>query len=225
MWEGDKIFLRLLEENVPFFSLKLQYQGRPAGPGGAEWEADCMIPALTLEPLSWDDLPEAAVLWADPAVIRWTNIAAPCTEAGAADRLEHLLDCQRGLPFSTVFALREGRHSGDWPAARRWIRPPDLWAVLPAASRLLGPGLGTCGCGGGTAAPGTAGTGPGAGRHGGREYRQRPNSGAAGLCPHRRPPQGFLPGGADAGYLGLRPPLGWSGGDRLTGTAPCNMKK
>ena len=27
MWEGDKIFLRLLEENVPFFSLKLQYQG------------------------------------------------------------------------------------------------------------------------------------------------------------------------------------------------------
>ena len=38
-----------------------------------------MIPALTLEPLSWDDLPEAAVLWADPAVIRWTNIAAPCT--------------------------------------------------------------------------------------------------------------------------------------------------
>ena len=41
-----------------------------------------MIPALTLEPLSWDDLPEAAVLWADPAVIRWTNIAAPCTEAG-----------------------------------------------------------------------------------------------------------------------------------------------
>lgn len=40
-----------------------------------------------------------------------------------------------------------------------------------------------------------------------------------------RPPQGFLPGGADAGYLGLRPPLGWSGGDRLTGTAPCNMKK
>ncbi len=26
-WEGDKIFLRLLEENVPFFSLKLRYQG------------------------------------------------------------------------------------------------------------------------------------------------------------------------------------------------------
>lgn len=27
MWEGDKIFLRLLEEKGPFFSLKLQYEG------------------------------------------------------------------------------------------------------------------------------------------------------------------------------------------------------
>lgn len=27
LWEGDKIFLRLLEENVPFFSLKLVYRG------------------------------------------------------------------------------------------------------------------------------------------------------------------------------------------------------
>ena len=27
LWEGDKIFLRLLEENAPFFSLKLRYQG------------------------------------------------------------------------------------------------------------------------------------------------------------------------------------------------------
>jgi len=26
-WEGDKIFLRLLEENEPFFSLKLKYEG------------------------------------------------------------------------------------------------------------------------------------------------------------------------------------------------------
>ena len=26
-WEGDKIFLRLLEENAPFFSLKLRYEG------------------------------------------------------------------------------------------------------------------------------------------------------------------------------------------------------
>ena len=27
MWEGDRIFLRLLEEDAPFFSLKLRYQG------------------------------------------------------------------------------------------------------------------------------------------------------------------------------------------------------
>ena len=27
MWEGDKIFLRLLDEDVPFFSLKLVYRG------------------------------------------------------------------------------------------------------------------------------------------------------------------------------------------------------
>ena len=27
LWEGDKIFLRLLEENTPFFSLKLVYRG------------------------------------------------------------------------------------------------------------------------------------------------------------------------------------------------------
>jgi len=27
MWEGDKIFLQLLEENGSFFSLKLKYEG------------------------------------------------------------------------------------------------------------------------------------------------------------------------------------------------------
>ena len=27
MWEGDAIFLRLLDENAPFFSLKLRYEG------------------------------------------------------------------------------------------------------------------------------------------------------------------------------------------------------
>ena len=27
IWEGDKIFLRLIEEKVPFFSLKLEYEG------------------------------------------------------------------------------------------------------------------------------------------------------------------------------------------------------
>lgn len=27
LWEGDRIFFRLLEENAPFFSLKLRYKG------------------------------------------------------------------------------------------------------------------------------------------------------------------------------------------------------
>ena len=27
LWEGDKIFFRLLNENAPFFSLKLAYRG------------------------------------------------------------------------------------------------------------------------------------------------------------------------------------------------------
>lgn len=27
IWEGDAVFLRLLEENLPFFSLKLRYEG------------------------------------------------------------------------------------------------------------------------------------------------------------------------------------------------------
>jgi 8-oxo-dGTP diphosphatase len=27
IWEGDKIFFRLLDENLPFFSLKLRYKG------------------------------------------------------------------------------------------------------------------------------------------------------------------------------------------------------
>ena len=27
IWEGDKIFLKLINENAPFFSLKLEYDG------------------------------------------------------------------------------------------------------------------------------------------------------------------------------------------------------
>ena len=83
-----------------------------------------MTPALTLEPLSRAHLPETAALWADPAVIRWTNIAAPCTAAEAAERLDRLLACQRGLPAPAVFAVREGAAFRAWPAVRRWTRPP-----------------------------------------------------------------------------------------------------
>ena len=53
-----------------------------------------MTAPLTLEPLSRAHLPEVSALWADPAVIRYTNIAAPCTAAASADRL--------------VFAVLEG---------------------------------------------------------------------------------------------------------------------
>ena len=67
-----------------------------------------MTPALTLESLSRAHLPEAAALWADPAVIRYTNIAAPCTPAETAARLDCLLDCQQSLPAPAVFAVREG---------------------------------------------------------------------------------------------------------------------
>ena len=27
LWEGDRIFMKLLKENAPFFSLKLRYEG------------------------------------------------------------------------------------------------------------------------------------------------------------------------------------------------------
>ena len=83
-----------------------------------------MTPVLTLEPLSRAHLPEAEALWADPAVIRYTNIAAPCTASEAAERLDRLLDFQRGLPAPTIFAVREGAAFRAWPAVRRWTRPP-----------------------------------------------------------------------------------------------------
>ena len=66
-----------------------------------------MTAPLTLEPLSRAHLPEMSALWADPAVIRYTNIAAPCTAAESADRLDCLLDCQRGLPSPAIFAVWE----------------------------------------------------------------------------------------------------------------------
>ena len=107
-----------------------------------------MIPALTLEPLSWDDLPEAAVLWADPAVIRWTNIAAPCTEAGAADRLENPPACQRtafrglaGCPPVDTAAGIYGLFYQLLPAC--WGRGLGLAAAAEALRRLerLAPAL------------------------------------------------------------------------------------
>ena len=63
---------------------------------------------VTLEPLSADHLAGAAALWGNPAVIRFTRVARPCTRIEAAERLELLLDGQRGLPGATVFAVRWG---------------------------------------------------------------------------------------------------------------------
>ncbi len=45
LWTGDKIFLRLLAENVPFFSLKLRYQGSTL--------ADVEMNGRALAPQEW----------------------------------------------------------------------------------------------------------------------------------------------------------------------------
>ena len=67
-----------------------------------------MTAPLTLEPLSRVLLPDVSALWADTSVIRYTNIAAPCTAAESADRLDSLLNCQRDLPAPAIFAVLEG---------------------------------------------------------------------------------------------------------------------
>ena len=45
LWEGDRIFFRLLNENAPFFSLKLRYEGERL----AEWALNGETPHLTKE--------------------------------------------------------------------------------------------------------------------------------------------------------------------------------
>ena len=185
-----------------------------------------MIPALTLEPLSWDDLPEAAVLWADPAVIRWTNIAAPlhggggrqtgwntCWTASGGCRSPRSLPSGRtafrglaGCPPVDTAAGIYGLFYQLLPAC--WGRGLGLAAAAEALRRLerLAPALVLAD----TVAENTA------------SVRILERLGFVRTAVHHR---AFCREGADAGYLGLRPPLGWSGGDRLTGTAPCNMKK
>ena len=39
IWEGDKIFLRLLDEEAPFFSLKLRYKGERLAEAVLNWRA------------------------------------------------------------------------------------------------------------------------------------------------------------------------------------------
>lgn len=68
---------------------------------------------VTLQPLTASDVESAAVLWADPAVIRFTRVERPCTREEAAERLELLLRGQRRLPVPTVFSVQwEGRFCG-----------------------------------------------------------------------------------------------------------------
>ena len=177
-----------------------------------------MTAPLTLEPLSRAHLPEMSALWADPAVIRYTNIAAPCTAAESADRLDCLLDCQRGLPSPAIFAVWE-------EAAFRGLAgcpPVDTAAGTYGLFYQLLP---SCwGRGLGLAAAQTAlrqleklTPVSGAGGHCGGKCRQHPHFDAAGLCPDRRPSGRPLPGGAEAGHLGLCPPPGQGVGHPLAG--------
>lgn len=43
IWEGDKLFFRLLEENRPFFSLKLRYEGERLAEAVLDGEAVSVI--------------------------------------------------------------------------------------------------------------------------------------------------------------------------------------
>ncbi|HBA63941.1 MAG TPA: DNA mismatch repair protein MutT [Lachnospiraceae bacterium] len=50
LWEGDKIFLRLLKEEAPFFSLKLRYEGdclKEAVLNGSPVETACKLSSLS----------------------------------------------------------------------------------------------------------------------------------------------------------------------------------
>lgn len=65
---------------------------------------------ITLSPLSAEHLPELKDLWRDPDVIRYTNIPDLCSQAEATLRLERLLDCQAGLPGTTIFTVLGDGH-------------------------------------------------------------------------------------------------------------------
>ena len=60
---------------------------------------------VTLTPLTKAHLEQAALVWSDPAVIRYTNVERPLDRAGAAEKLRRLLESQRGLPEPVIFAV------------------------------------------------------------------------------------------------------------------------
>lgn len=68
---------------------------------------------LELTPLSTAHLTGLERLWSDPTVIRYTNVAEPCSADAAAHRFYQLRSCQAALPGPTIFAvLRNGRFCG-----------------------------------------------------------------------------------------------------------------
>ena len=111
LWQGDRIFLDLLESNAPFFSLKLRYEGERLAEAALNGKP--LSTGLTIEPLSRDHLAGLAELWGNEEVIRYTNIPAPCGPAEANERLSRLLASQAALLSPTVFAVLErGRFAG-----------------------------------------------------------------------------------------------------------------
>lgn len=93
MWEGDKIFLRLLDENAPFFSLKLIYDG------------DRLIEAvLDGRPVTADDavLRTADNRAAEPLLISACLLGAACRYDGKAQGqpwISRLQECYHLIPI------------------------------------------------------------------------------------------------------------------------------
>lgn len=72
-----------------------------------------MCSPLNYIPLSETHLEACAALWADPEVIRYTNILTPCSYAESKTRLSQLLQAQASLSFPSIFAIqKDGRFCG-----------------------------------------------------------------------------------------------------------------
>ncbi len=82
LWEGDKIFLRLLEQNAPFFSLKLVYAG------------DALVSA-SLNGRVLDKAAPLPVLRKEPLLISACLLGTPCRYDGQSKVMAHLDAIQR----------------------------------------------------------------------------------------------------------------------------------
>ena len=227
MWEGDKIFPAPAGAGRALLLPEAPIPGRPAGRGGAEREADRMTPASDTGAAVPGRSPGGGGPVGRPGGDPMRPISPPPARRRRRQTGWNACWTASGsLPSPTVFALREGaafRGLAGCPPVDTaagiyglfyqllpacWGRGVGLAAAAEALRRLerLAPALVLAD----TVAENTA------------SVRILERLGFVRTAVrHRR----LLPGGADAGYLGLRPPLGWSGGDRLTGTAPRNMEK